>query len=141
MIPCWRPLGPVDLGRLPEFAALQSWHASRLPIPPESDSVIAQVLTFFQPGAVADREPGCLAMVRPGESFPLHTDGQPSNWLTLVHVPVITTPGAWHLFADEPERVHFAAGFAYSFDSRRAHAYGNDGPGVRVHLIFDVVAG
>ena len=34
---------------------------------------------------------------------------------------------------------HFALGRAYTFDTTRRHAFGNDGPTERVHLIFAVL--
>lgn len=140
MSPCWRCLGKIDLGALLPYVAGLTWVRQRYPIPPEAEGVIRQVLAFFPGNPVtADTATGSLALVRPGQTFPPHRDGQPGGWVTLVHVPVVTCDGAWHLFEEEGTRVHFSAGYAYSFDTRKVHSYGNDGPGNRVHLLFDVV--
>jgi hypothetical protein len=128
----------VDVRGLAAHVRGLSWPVPRRPIPPEADSVIAAVLAML-PGTRADLPTGSLALVRPNHSFPPHRDGQPPGWVTLVHVPVVTCEGAWHLFEEEGVRVHFECGWAYAFDTRKTHCYGNDGPGDRVHLLFDVV--
>lgn len=96
--------------------------------------------------AVLEKLPGrsvvhgmMLSGMPAGASHGLHVDVVRADWLTRVHVPLITSPGAWMLFEDEGERVHFEAGRAYTFDVRERHAFGNDGGEARVHLIFDVL--
>lgn len=141
---CWSCLGAVDVAALAALLPALRWprgrpgQPGRLPVPPAALPAVAAVLAWF-PGCRADLPTASLARTVPGQAFPPHRDGQPAGWVTLVHVAVVTTPGAWHLFADEGTRFHMEAGQAYRFDTRRLHSYGNDGPGDRVHLLFDVI--
>lgn len=90
-----------------------------------------------------------LSRMEPGQQHGMHVDTQNDNgWLTRVHVPIITNPGAWIMFEDDlnpryncPMRVHFEAGVAYSFNALERHSFGNDGTTDRVHLIFDLYRG
>ena len=147
MTPCWRHLCDVDIE--PLLAWLESARIDwpRLPSPDKPQRVrppeelarpiIDSVLARLGVGLVADDV--VLSRVMPGQTHPLHTDRQRSDWLTRVHVPLVTNPGAWMLFEDERAFAHFEAGKAYSFDALRRHAFGNGGDEARVHLIFDVL--
>ena len=97
--------------------------------------------------AIADRLmiefPGCslsgvgLFLLAPGQHHPPHEDIQPPNWVTRVHVPVVTNR---HAIAITPDgAIHMEAGVAYTFDTRATHAVRNDGSEPRVHMVFDVV--
>lgn len=78
-----------------------------------------------------------LFLLDPGQEHPPHTDEQPPEWVTRVHVPVITNPKA--LARTEDGIVHMAKGIAYRFNTRRLHAVANDGDRPRIHLVFDIV--
>jgi len=85
---------------------------------------------------------GCVAsgvglfLLQPGQEHPAHTDQQPPDWVTRVHVPIVTNPRA--TVTTEDGMFHLHVGKAYRFDTRRPHAVQNDGPLARVHLVFDV---
>lgn len=146
---CWSLLGEVDITPLlawlasgkPGWPPVKGMQPNRLRVPPEADPVIAAVLAFFPEVAGSDRHTACLSRLIPGATYEMHRDNRPPGGITLVHVPLVTSPGAWHRFKEEPEPFHMEAGKAYSFDARRPHNYGNDSPADRVHLIFDVLAG
>lgn len=79
-----------------------------------------------------------LSQVIAGAWHGMHTDQEPGQFLTRVHVPVTTNPGCWFEWELEPGRVQFPLGGAYSFNTQERHAFGNDGNTDRVHLTFDV---
>lgn len=111
----------------------------RLPAPDVAEPVIAKVLELF-PGATYRKGYACLSRVTPGQGHGYHQDSQGPDWITRVHVPITTNPDCWFMFADnDGVKVHFEVGKAYSFDTLKPHAFGNDGGSGRVHLIFDVV--
>jgi hypothetical protein len=98
-----------------------------------------------------------LSRMLPGQAHPFHVDRQRADWITRIHVPIVTNPLAWIAFEAENEpvhpgneavelgnvllcnKVHFLAGKAYSFNTLERHAFGNDGDTERVHLIFEVL--
>lgn len=106
-----------------------SWHGAHEVLSP----VVALLMERF-PGCVPSG-PG-LFLLAPGQVHPAHIDEQPPDWVTRVHVPIVTNPQAVAITADG--EIHMQAGKAYRFDTRRAHAVKNLGPTARVHLVFDV---
>lgn len=77
-----------------------------------------------------------LSVVMPGHSIPEHRDEQGPDWLTRVHVPLMTNPQAfitWDGCICRPE-----VGTAYLVDTRIRHAVANDGPTPRIHFMVDV---
>ena len=99
-----------------------------------------------------------LSRMLPGQSHDFHVDIQRADWITRVHVPIVTNPGCWMAWEnaekkaywlehydtlpnvrDIAEVVHFEAGRAYSFNTLERHSFGNDGETERVHLIFEVL--
>lgn len=102
--------------------------------------VVAAVLAHFPQGCRT--EGMVLNRVRPGQCHAMHTDHpDPALFLTRVHVPLRTNPGCWHEFEFENHllRFHMEPGTAYTFNTARRHAFGNDGNTERVHLLFDVL--
>lgn len=99
---------------------------------------------FFLPivAALAPHFPGCggsgvgLFLLDPGQEHPAHRDEQPPQWVTRVHVPVITNPLA--TATTDEGTIHMAAGVAYKFNTLATHAVRNGGATPRVHLVFDV---
>lgn len=91
---------------------------------------------------VAEHFPGCkvagvgLFVLAPGQVHPAHRDEQPPEWVTRLHVPLLTSPLAVAI-VDEGE-MHLAVGCAYTFDTRETHAVANRGETPRVHLVCDV---
>jgi hypothetical protein len=100
--------------------------------------VTAEVLKHFA-GPVLAHGP-FLGFSVAGHSHPMHTDPQRDDWLTRVHVPIVTNPQCWHQW-EGGERVHFEVGKAYSFNTLVPHALGNEGTTDRVHFIFEVLRG
>lgn len=80
-----------------------------------------------------------LFLLQPGQEHPMHRDEQPPNWLTRVHVPVVTNPLATATTDDGT--IHMQAGTAYRFNTRENHAVRNDGLTPRVHFVCDIVKG
>lgn len=140
----WAYLCDVDLAGLDQLLAGCFWppvkggQPNRLRAPSWTESIIQTVLDQIGPGFDCYRPTACLSRLVPGATYEMHRDPQPPGWLTRVHVPLATNPGAWIEFAGE-ERVHFALGRAYVFDMSLPHNYGNDGDSDRVHLIIDIV--
>lgn len=145
--PLWSYLCDVDVSALAEWLAFSELHWPKLPSPDSPQRVFGPVGRLVRPvvDAVLSHFPEChapqtmLSRVRPGQSHPMHVDIQQGGWVTRVHVPVKTNPAAWLLWEEEGRRVHFGAGKAYTFDTLKRHAFGNDGHEERVHLIFDVM--
>lgn len=180
----WSLLGPIDITAALAWLASGSaaYHATVSPTKPQRafdlpaavfDPLYAAILAHFDEPAIVGA--AMLSRMLPGQSHPLHVDTQRADWITRVHVPLISNPGAWLLFEGEvycnvcfgtgenpddndapcawcqatgridagpdadPVPVHFAVGHAYTFDTRRRHAFGNDGTEERVHLLVDVL--
>ncbi len=142
--PYWSDLGAVDSTPLLPCVARANWPPvkgglpNRVRIPDEADGIIAEVLSRFGCPVTFNRYSACFSRLVPGATYELHRDPQAPNWLTRVHVPLVTNPAAWLSFADQGSRVHFEAGRAYLFNTLASHHYGNDGEADRVHLLFDV---
>lgn len=66
----------------------------------------------------------------------MHTDVQPPDWVTRVHVPIVTNEHA--TVSTDEGTFHMQSGVAYRFNTRRNHAVRNGGEQHRVHLVFDV---
>lgn len=98
--------------------------------------ILADVLAQFTPAVEAHEV--VLSRTQPGQRHGLHVDRQQQGWLTRVHVPLVTSLECWHRFEGE-EDFHLAPGWAYSFNTRVPHEFGNGGSVPRIHLHFDVV--
>jgi len=146
MIP-WEHLCDVDVSELVAWleSARPTWSQPVSPTKPQRifsppahlvGPVVEAVLhAFARPVRSHDV---ILSRMGPDQAHPYHVDRQRPDWVTRVHVPLLTNPHAWMLF-EGGDPVHFEAGKAYSFDTTHRHAFGNDGPTERVHLIFDVL--
>lgn len=147
----WQYLCDVDVAPLLEWLEVNPQRWSQ----PASDSKPQRVFSLpaglFEPIAhvCLSRIPGksqlqliphqaMLSRMQPGQRHGLHHDAQRADWLTRIHVPLVTNPDAWIYFEGE-RPVNFEVGCAYTFDTYRRHAFGNDGKTDRVHLIFDVL--
>lgn len=149
MTPCWMPVCPVDVTALAAWLADARPHWPALPCPTKpqriappaelTGPIVSHVLARFDGAARTVADAVRLSRMLPGQRHDLHVDRQRSDWITRIHVPIVTNPGAWMLWEEEPGRVHFEAGVAYTFDTTRRHAFGNDGATERVHLMFDVL--
>lgn len=106
-----------------------AWHAAR-----EIFKPLAEELMAHFPGCVMSG-PG-LFLLEPGQVHPAHTDVQPPEWVTRVHVPIVTNKLATATTDDGT--LHMKAGKAYKFNTRERHAVENRGTTPRVHLVFDV---
>lgn len=91
---------------------------------------------------VAGHFPGCrvagvgLFVLAPGQVHPSHCDEQPPEWVTRLHVPLLTNALAVAIV--DAGTLHLDVGFAYTFDTRQTHSVRNDGATARIHLILDV---
>ena len=145
----WGDLGAVDVRPLAQWLAtvkpgwppVKGGQPNRVSMPHAARPIVADVLTRFAESVECLEHSACLSRLVPGSTYEYHRDPQPQRWLTRVHVPVVTNPGAWLMFAADGVPVHFAVGRAYSFDMAQPHRYGNDGPTDRIHLLFDVLRG
>ena len=144
----WSCICDVDIAAVGQWLALggQPWSVpnsvtkpQRIFEPPMGllRPIIDTVLACFT-DLVCIHQP-MLSRVLPGQTHPMHTDTQRADWLTRVHVPITTDPQAWMLFEEEGTPVHFVAGKAYTFNTLKRHAFGNDGAAERVHFLFDVL--
>lgn len=150
MSEAWSILCPVDVGPLaswlavgdPDWPPVKGGQPNRIHAPAAATPIIEQVLTCFASPVTYSRYYACLSRLVPGAAYEYHQDPQLPEWITRVHVPVVTNAGAWLAFEEEGGRhVHFEAGWAYSFNALKSHRYANDGGADRVHLLFDVLRG
>lgn len=99
---------------------------------------------FFWKDGPVGFENHMLSVVMPGHSIPPHADQQSPDWITRVHVPLLTNPRAFLDFPGELESRlygprHLEAGKAYLVDVTRVHGVRNEGETPRVHFMFDVL--
>ncbi len=100
----------------------------------ETDSVVADLMLLF---------PGCkdtsraISTLNAGDYVPPHRDTCESNWISRVHVPIITNPGCFFMIGGLYH--HMEVGMSYQVNPSLPHAVSNAGPTTRVHLMFDVV--
>lgn len=86
--------------------------------------------------------PGCtshqwmLSAVMPGHEITPHVDEQPPQWVTRVHVPLMSNPDS--LFIVDGKAYQMAPGSAYKVNTRLEHSVTNSGDVPRVHFMFDV---
>lgn len=109
---------------------------ARLMNVPMAQAVIAEIAKHF-PCPIRAQEI-VLSRMMPGQNHGMHIDRQTSDWLTRVHVPLVTNAESWLRFEDQPD-MHFDVGWAYTFNTERRHAFANLGDTPRVHLIFDAM--
>lgn len=144
----WSIICPVNVEQLVQWVQTfdpKHWPTPSGPTKPQRllappmqlvQSVIDQIVPHF-PSPVLIHQ-AMLSRMMPGQNHPMHADNQRGDWITRVHVPIITNPDAWMMFEDEGAPVHFAAGHAYTFNTLARHAFGNNGSADRVHLLFEV---
>lgn len=77
-----------------------------------------------------------LSVVMPGATIVPHTDDLGDDWITRIHVPLLSNPDAMFISGDVVHRM--AVGFAYEINTRERHAVWNAGAMPRVHLMFDL---
>lgn len=130
----WLQSGAV---RWPKFVRGQP---QRLPAPEAASTVITAVLSCFGGTDTYNRPYACVSRVGPGNGHGYHRDSQPPEWITRVHVPLVTNEACWFAWEPDGKRVHFSVGNAYSFNTLVPHAFGNDGTTERIHLTFDVLS-
>jgi len=125
-LPTIEPLRDVDVNWVQGFP--ESEWAERL-------TPLAQELTEeFFPGCVMGGTG--LFVLAPGQMHPAHVDIQPPEWVTRVHVPLVTNQ---HCTATMWDGFHeMSVGKAYSFNTRISHAVSNAGDARRIHLVFDI---
>lgn len=147
---CWTCLGDVDIARALEWLAAgekpptstagKPQRIFDLPMgifgPIICDALL--LITLADDDYLIAHAP-MLSRIMPGVYHHYQRDGQRADWLTRIHVPLITNPGCWMQFEEDGLKLHFAPGKAYTFNALEPHAFGNDGETQRVHLIFDVL--
>ncbi len=106
-----------------------SWHGfGRV-----SDPITAELMGQF-PGHKAYNR--MVSVVMPGADIYPHADRQAPDWICRVHVPLVTNEHS--AFVVEGERFAMRVGTAYLVNTEREHEVRNDGPGPRIHFMFDV---
>lgn len=100
------------------------------------DGIVPPIMAhkLFRGRAVAYQP--MLSVVMPGHSIPSHLDVQIPEWITRVHIPLMTNPDA-KLIIDNTEH-HLELGYDYLVDVREEHAVVNRGETPRIHFMFDV---
>lgn len=99
----------------------------------------------FAHGILREHFPDCtayqlmLSVVMPGHSIPPHRDMQAAEWLTRVHVPLVSSDESRFIVEGMPYVL--SPGTAYSVNTLREHAVENDGPTPRIHFMFDIRKG
>jgi aspartyl/asparaginyl beta-hydroxylase (cupin superfamily) len=146
MIAAWSVVSEVDVSPLVEWLAagkakwppVKGGQPNRVHAPPEAKVIIQAVLARFDVPVRYERHYACLSRLMPGRGYGFHQDPQPPEWITRVHVPIVTNPQSWFEW-EGGGRVHFEVGKAYTFNTLLPHSFGNDGETERVHLSFDVL--
>ena len=145
--PCWGVICEVDVS--PLVALLDAGKVAWRPVkgmqpnpstpllPPEALPIIAEICRHLGTGVT--HRAAHLSRIVPGVTYIYHLDGQPSNWITRVHVPIKTSPDCWFMWEEQGTKVFMDRGKAYSFNTMKHHNYGNDGKTDRVHLMFDAL--
>lgn len=77
-----------------------------------------------------------LSVVMPGAVIDPHTDELGPDWVTRIHVPLLTNSDAMFITGDVVRRLQ--VGLAYEINTRERHAVWNAGSTPRVHLMFDL---
>ena len=95
--------------------------------------VVADLMKLFPDCRDAYRS---ITTVHPGDYVPPHTDTRSPDWITRIHVPIITNPGAVFIVNDVEHQLE--VGMAYQVNIGAPHAIRNDGHSSRIHLMFDV---
>src|SRR5262249_42886330 len=104
----WRRICDVEVGPLVAWLPWAVWQATPngiarcWDVPADlSWPVVTTVCEALKAGKCL-RQELCLNRIGPGFAYPVHVDNARfAGWLTRVHVPLVTNPGAWHLFESE----------------------------------------
>lgn len=125
----WHQQHPIDEHLRPAMMTDLSWHGFGV----EAAAIVGLLMGYF---------PGCevhqlmLSVVMPGHSIPPHKDGQPPNWISRVHVPLISNDNAFFYSRGNPYRM--LPGLAYKVNTEAEHAIANRGETPRIHFMWDV---
>jgi hypothetical protein len=102
----------------------------------KTDRVVSELMPNF---------PGCkdtsrsITVLNAGDYVPYHTDNCFSDWITRIHVPIVTNPHTWFLIDGLAH--HMEVGMSYQVNPSKPHAVSNAGDATRIHLMFDIVGG
>jgi aspartyl/asparaginyl beta-hydroxylase (cupin superfamily) len=99
-----------------------------------TEGVVSKLLPFF-PGC-RDRQ-RMLSVVMQGHEIESHVDLQPVEWVTRLHLPLVTNDDA--VFVSDGVECHMMVGSVYKVDTTKPHAIINRGKTPRIHFMFDVV--
>jgi hypothetical protein len=100
----------------------------------KTDRVVEVLMQLFPACHAGEHQ---LTILNPGDYVPYHTDQCLADWITRVHVPIVTNPDCW--FLTDGLAHHMEVGMAYEVNPSRPHAVANFGSAVRAHLMFDVL--
>lgn len=100
-----------------------------------TDNLVKQIMWQFPNHHDCNR---MLSVVMPGASIEPHKDLQIKEWVTRIHVPLMTNPEA--LFYIAGDYVHMEVGKAYLIDTEAEHGVVNTGNCERIHFMFDVIS-
>lgn len=126
----WPQQNRLEDGKIrPSMVTDLEWHGFGA----MTDGIVQEIMQEH-PGCVAYQR--MLSVVMPGHSIAPHVDGQGKNWVTRVHVPLVSND--WSTFIADGVEITMAPGFTYLVDTTKEHAVVNDGDTPRIHFMFDV---
>ncbi len=126
----WPQQHRLDDGELrPAMMSDLAWHG----FGEITDGLEREIMAHFEGWQSSWRT---LSVVMPGHAIPSHTDAQRDDWLTRVHVPLLSNPSA--LFLSENSCHRLIPGMAYKIDTRLSHGVANGGSTPRVHFFLDI---
>ena len=128
----WPQQRPIDDGLRPAMVKDLGWHGFGGIV----WALIEDVMGNFPMARSAN---AMLTVVMPGHRIPPHTDAQPHNWMTRIHVPLTTNAESKFIVGGESH--HMEVGQAYLVNTEAEHSVENDGKTPRIHLMWDVIDG
>jgi hypothetical protein len=125
----WPQQHKVDEQLRPAMVTDLTWHGFGV----EAAAIVGWLSGYF-PGCAAYQL--MLSVVMQGHSIEPHTDAQPPNWITRVHVPLLSNDAAW--FDCGGKSFVLKPGSAYKVNTEAEHGIRNLGTTPRVHFMWDV---
>jgi hypothetical protein len=101
-----------------------------------TDRVVTELMKGFPHCADVYRS---ITAINAGDYVPYHTDTCSPDWITRIHVPIVTNPHTWFLIDGLAH--HMEVGMSYQVNPSKPHAVSNFGDKTRIHLMFDIVGG
>lgn len=129
----WPQQNPKGHELMPAMVTDLRWHGFGERARPIVDAVVDEHF----PGLTAYQL--MLSVVMPGKCIPPHRDLQADDWITRVHVPLVSNEQSRFIVDNEPYVLN--PGTAYLVNTLREHAVENSGETPRIHFMFDLRKG